>query len=122
MNRTAIALRLYGQPRPLQSTRIRAPRGAPTGTFVSFGRLPLKRPAILTTGNGLMKSSVVSGGGVVPAGVCVPESNVPVVLGLSGSGLTSTHVLGSVVGGIEYGLRVMTIVGSESAAASDPSE
>src|SRR3954462_3887477 len=88
----ATALRLNGQPRPLQWIRTRVPRGVLTVTRVSVVRVPLKRPAMRITGNGLMNESVVPGVGSEPPPVWVPELNVP----LPGPvGVTCVQVSGS---------------------------
>src|SRR5215207_10455800 len=98
MSFTATALRLYGQPRPLQLNRIRVPFGALTLTRVNVVRLPLKRPAMRTTGNGSMNGREVSAAGSDPAPTWVPELNVPwpgpVVV-------TLAQVSGSVTGGMK---------------------
>ncbi len=73
----ATALRLNGQPFPLQRIRTRVPFGVLTVMRVSVVRVPLKRPAMRMTGNGLMNESVVAGAGVDPPPVWVPELKVP---------------------------------------------
>ena len=98
----ATALRLNGQPFPMQRIRTRVPFGVLTVTRVSVVRVPLKRPAMRMTGNGLMNESVVAAGGVDPPPVWVPELNVP----LPGPvGVTFMQVSLSPTFGIPYGFR-----------------
>src|SRR4051794_28145069 len=94
---------------------MRVPDGAFTVTRVSLVRLPLKRPAMRTTGNGSMNLSFVSGDGVVPLPVVPPAVNVPLPGPL---GVTRTHGLpASAPVGSEYGFFLIGAVGSETANA-----
>jgi hypothetical protein len=107
----ATALRLNAQPCPLQRIRTRVPRGVLTVTRVSVVRVPLKRPAMRITGNGLINGSVVPGVGSDPPPVWVPDVNVP----LPGPvGVTCVQVSLSPTFG-RYGSGTTTAVGSESA-------